>query len=151
VLLCLDCTLIPSHPMTLPRSGSTHQRLVPWICSRCQKRAQRFTHGNFITPGAKRSAHSIPKDDPCAKLSDEIKRLAGRKALRIREPRLPDGPARTRFAPSPTGYLHIGGLRTALFSYLLAKRTGGQFLLRIEDTDQVMPTTYAQSTSLIVC
>ncbi|KAL1969727.1 hypothetical protein VTN77DRAFT_8280 [Rasamsonia byssochlamydoides] len=49
---------------------------------------------------------------------------------------LPDGPARTRFAPSPTGYLHLGSLRTALFNYLLAKRTGGQFLLRIEDTDQ---------------
>lgn len=48
---------------------------------------------------------------------------------------LPDGPARTRFAPSPTGYLHLGSLRTALFNYLLAKRTGGQFLLRIEDTD----------------
>ena len=41
----------------------------------------------------------------------------------------------TRFAPSPTGYLHIGGLRTALYSYLWAKRTGGKFLLRIEDTD----------------
>lgn len=50
---------------------------------------------------------------------------------------LPDAPARTRFAPSPTGYLHLGSLRTALFNYLLAKRTGGQFLLRIEDTDQV--------------
>ncbi|KAE8353110.1 hypothetical protein BDV28DRAFT_133761 [Aspergillus coremiiformis] len=49
---------------------------------------------------------------------------------------LPDFPARTRFAPSPTGYLHLGSLRTALFNYLLAKRTGGQFLLRIEDTDQ---------------
>ncbi|KAF2122975.1 hypothetical protein BDV96DRAFT_608772 [Lophiotrema nucula] len=49
---------------------------------------------------------------------------------------LPDTPARTRFAPSPTGYLHLGSLRTALFNYLLAKRTGGQFLLRIEDTDQ---------------
>ncbi|KAI9930394.1 hypothetical protein ASPWEDRAFT_26922 [Aspergillus wentii DTO 134E9] len=49
---------------------------------------------------------------------------------------LPDSPARTRFAPSPTGYLHLGSLRTALFNYLLAKRTGGQFLLRIEDTDQ---------------
>ena len=45
-------------------------------------------------------------------------------------------PARTRFAPSPTGYLHIGGARTALFNYLLARRTGGAFLLRIEDTDQ---------------
>ncbi|MCB0301698.1 MAG: hypothetical protein KDE52_16685, partial [Calditrichaeota bacterium] len=37
---------------------------------------------------------------------------------------------RTRFAPSPTGYLHVGGLRTALFNYLLAKHHGGQYLLR---------------------
>lgn len=43
---------------------------------------------------------------------------------------------RTRFAPSPTGFLHIGGLRTALFSYLVAKSQGGDFILRIEDTDQ---------------
>ena len=42
---------------------------------------------------------------------------------------------RTRFAPSPTGFLHIGGLRTALYSYLFAKQNGGQFILRIEDTD----------------
>ncbi len=42
----------------------------------------------------------------------------------------------TRFAPSPTGFLHIGGLRTALFSYLWAKHNGGKFILRIEDTDQ---------------
>lgn len=55
--------------------------------------------------------------------------------------KLPDFPARTRFAPSPTGYLHLGSLRTALFNYLLAKRTGGQFLLRIEDTDQVRRLT----------
>lgn len=43
---------------------------------------------------------------------------------------------RTRFAPSPTGYLHVGGLRTALYAYLFAKRHGGTFVLRIEDTDQ---------------
>ena len=43
---------------------------------------------------------------------------------------------RVRFAPSPTGYLHIGGLRTALYNYLLAKRHGGVFVLRVEDTDQ---------------
>src|SRR6476619_5142166 len=43
---------------------------------------------------------------------------------------------RTRFAPSPTGYLHIGGVRTALFNYLFAKKHGGQFILRIDDTDQ---------------
>ncbi len=42
---------------------------------------------------------------------------------------------RTRFAPSPTGYLHIGGLRTALYGYLFAKKNGGDFILRIEDTD----------------
>jgi glutamyl-tRNA synthetase len=42
---------------------------------------------------------------------------------------------KTRFAPSPTGYLHIGGLRTALFNWLWARRNGGEFLLRIEDTD----------------
>ncbi len=45
-------------------------------------------------------------------------------------------PARVRFAPSPTGYLHIGGARAALFNYLLARQTGGQFILRIEDTDR---------------
>ena len=43
---------------------------------------------------------------------------------------------RLRFAPSPTGYLHIGGARTALFNWLLARKEGGTFLLRIEDTDR---------------
>jgi glutamyl-tRNA synthetase len=42
---------------------------------------------------------------------------------------------RTRFAPSPTGFLHIGGARTALFSWAYARRHGGTFILRIEDTD----------------
>ncbi len=49
----------------------------------------------------------------------------------------------TRFAPSPTGYLHIGGARTALFNWLLAKRHGGKFLLRIEDTDRARSTQEA--------
>ena len=43
---------------------------------------------------------------------------------------------RVRFAPSPTGPLHIGGVRTALYNFLLAKKTGGKMILRIEDTDQ---------------
>ena len=43
---------------------------------------------------------------------------------------------RTRFAPSPTGRMHVGNLRTALYAYLIAKHAGGQFILRIEDTDQ---------------
>lgn len=46
-------------------------------------------------------------------------------------------PVRTRFAPSPTGFLHVGGVRTALFAWLVAKQAGGQFILRIEDTDKV--------------
>ena len=53
------------------------------------------------------------------------------------EQRIPRGKTRTRFAPSPTGYMHVGNLRTALYAYLLAKRQDGAFILRIEDTDQV--------------
>jgi glutamyl-tRNA synthetase len=45
-------------------------------------------------------------------------------------------PVRTRFAPSPTGFLHVGGIRTALFAWLIARQNNGQFILRIEDTDQ---------------
>src|ERR1700752_4741383 len=47
---------------------------------------------------------------------------------------------RLRFPPSPTGYLHVGGARTALFNWLYVKRYGGQFLLRIEDTDKARST-----------
>ena len=43
---------------------------------------------------------------------------------------------RTRFAPSPTGFMHLGGLRAALYGYLFARKNGGKFILRIEDTDQ---------------
>src|SRR5580704_6209558 len=49
----------------------------------------------------------------------------------------------TRFAPSPTGYLHVGGARTALFNWLLARHSGGKFLLRIEDTDLARSTASA--------
>ncbi len=55
---------------------------------------------------------------------------------------------KTRFAPSPTGYLHIGGARTALFNYLFAKANGGEFLLRIEDTDQARSTDDAKKAIL---
>jgi glutamyl-tRNA synthetase len=53
------------------------------------------------------------------------------------------GPIVTRFAPSPTGFLHIGGARTALFNWLYARRHGGRFVLRIEDTDKVRSTQEA--------
>lgn len=55
---------------------------------------------------------------------------------------------RTRFAPSPTGYLHIGGARTALFSWAYARKHGGKFVLRIEDTDRERSTK--QSTEAIL-
>ena len=55
---------------------------------------------------------------------------------------------RTRFAPSPTGYLHIGGARTALFNYLYAKKHKGEFLLRIEDTDLSRSTKEAKDAIL---
>src|ERR1700712_5022090 len=49
---------------------------------------------------------------------------------------IPMTDVRTRFAPSPTGFLHVGGVRTALFAWLVARQAKGQFILRIEDTDQ---------------
>ena len=52
------------------------------------------------------------------------------------EARIPTGEVRTRFAPSPTGYMHVGNLRTALYTYLIARHDQGKFILRIEDTDQ---------------
>src|SRR5580693_7868811 len=50
---------------------------------------------------------------------------------------------RVRFAPSPTGYLHIGGARTALFNWLYARHSGGTFILRVEDTDKARNTAEA--------
>lgn len=52
------------------------------------------------------------------------------------EAKIPHGKVRTRFAPSPTGYMHVGNLRTALYTYLIARHANGTFILRIEDTDQ---------------
>ena len=52
------------------------------------------------------------------------------------EAKIPHGTVRTRFAPSPTGYMHVGNLRTALYTWLIARHAGGTFILRIEDTDQ---------------
>ena len=54
-------------------------------------------------------------------------------------------PVRTRFAPSPTGYLHLGGARTALFNWLYAKKLGGTFVLRVEDTDEARNTEEARA------
>ena len=63
--------------------------------------------------------------------------------LKLTEPRMSD-PVVTRFAPSPTGFLHIGGARTALFNWLYARGRGGKMLLRIEDTDRERSTEAAR-------
>jgi len=54
---------------------------------------------------------------------------------------------RVRFAPSPTGFLHVGGARTALYNYLYARHTGGSFILRIEDTDRTRSSEFAGRSS----
>ena len=71
---------------------------------------------------------------------DTRPKLSGDRAARPEHPHLP---VVTRFAPSPTGYLHIGGARTALFNWLLARHHGGEMLLRIEDTDRERSTDAA--------
>lgn len=119
---------LPSTPYAITSMKLTAlSRATDWVCPSCltspfgQRVAQQY-RGRIIWKSYARNFASS---------------AARSKGVIARDGKLPHYPARTRFAPSPTGYMHIGGLRTALFSYLLAKRTGGQFILRIEDTDQV--------------
>ncbi|RMY34446.1 hypothetical protein D0865_14186 [Hortaea werneckii] len=115
-----------------------------WVCQSCLRRSLETSRRSFTAVarnGARLDQYRLrvlPLQGSYRRQAD-IRSFASSSrshAAPSRKPILPDGPARTRFAPSPTGHLHIGGLRTALFSYLLARRTAGQFLLRIEDTDQ---------------
>ena len=62
--------------------------------------------------------------------------MADMEWINAQEAKIPHGKVRTRFAPSPTGYMHVGNLRTALYTYLIARHYDGTFILRIEDTDQ---------------
>ena len=62
--------------------------------------------------------------------------MADMEWIAAQEAKIPKGKVRTRFAPSPTGYMHVGNLRTALYTWLIARHEGGTFILRIEDTDQ---------------
>lgn len=76
-------------------------------------------HRSHSTASASSSSSATPSSSPAA------------------DDRGDDNPVRLRFAPSPTGSLHLGGLRTALFNHLLARKLGGKWVLRIEDTDRV--------------
>ena len=77
--------------------------------------------------------------DDYKKLADlifpDIKKSVADYEKEYPERNLKEGAKVTRYAPSPTGYFHIGGARTALFNYLYAKHMGGEFIVRIEDTD----------------
>jgi hypothetical protein len=123
----LDFPVIRLFPPDFLMKTVTISRATNWVCPSCLT-------GSFGARTAslyRRQALARPYRRTFASSASQ------NKDVKIRDGKLPDYPARTRFAPSPTGIMHIGGLRTALFSYLLAKRTGGQFILRIEDTDQV--------------
>ena len=130
---------------TAPKRLS-HPRSKRWICPSCQvQRTQQFPYSFSTTKrpfhvgeGSYGPSARPQKTCPIPGRRQHFSAIPSLKAAPARQPIIPAQPARTRFAPSPTGYLHIGGLRTALFSYLLAKRTGGQFLLRVENTDQVL-------------
>ncbi|KAK3721464.1 Glutamate--tRNA ligase mitochondrial [Vermiconidia calcicola] len=125
-------------------SPTSSQIAARWICASCRLQTQRWSDNPFSAFSKQwtgslttsRASSRFARRQSTANNSRTFSSSSIVKAGPTRTPKLPNSPARTRFAPSPTGHLHIGGLRTALFSYLLAKRTGGQFLLRIEDTDQ---------------
>jgi glutamyl/glutaminyl-tRNA synthetase len=85
---------------------------------------------------------------PFRGVNQGVKTHHGRAGLRYNRPTMTSSKIVTRFAPSPTGHLHIGGARTALFNWAFARKHGGQFILRIEDTDQARST--AESTTGIL-
>jgi len=92
--------------------------------------------GNFSNHHSHPPASTMGRPVPFIKLIGRSQRLGRRFNSSSSVVAAPEG-ARLRFAPSPTGYLHLGGLRTALFNHLLARKWKGKWILRIEDTDQV--------------
>ncbi|OAP57090.1 glutamate-tRNA ligase [Fonsecaea erecta] len=99
-------------------------RVTEWVCNSCRARQTPATKGHSLVLRRRAStATALSSSSPVVGSSTQ------------KRGKLPSSPARTRFAPSPTGNLHLGSIRTALFNYLLARATNGQFLLRIEDTD----------------
>ena len=82
-------------------------------------------------------AHQISRSMQCYYKLIASQVSSGLKVCHRRLTQFPQSDVRVRFAPSPTGQLHLGGLRTALYNYLFARSQKGKFILRIEDTDQV--------------
>jgi glutamyl/glutaminyl-tRNA synthetase len=75
------------------------------------------------------------------------KKYRGRNDLNMNSVTI-NSPVRVRFAPSPTGSLHVGGARTALFNWLIARKTNGKFLIRVEDTDEARSTRESEKSIL---
>ena len=96
-----------------------------------QNRVNPLTQAQRHRHALQRAMTRLTSDDPPVAVARTRRRT--RSSRRIAPPGLAMPPARTRFAPSPTGYLHIGGVRTALFNWLVARQSGGQFVLRIDD------------------
>jgi len=82
------------------------------------------------------SIEKIKAGAQCAPLQEDVHMSLDQSWFDEMEAKIPCGKVRTRFAPSPTGYMHVGNLRTALYTYLIARKENGTFILRIEDTDQ---------------
>ncbi|SGZ39095.1 related to Glutamate--tRNA ligase, mitochondrial [Hanseniaspora guilliermondii] len=96
-----------------------------------------------IRPYCKKHNLNIFKKGPSSNFNKIVSSAQGKNKIKVKKEssseiidKHPKTPAVTRFAPSPTGFLHLGSLRTALYNYLLAKNTNGKFILRLEDTDQ---------------
>jgi glutamyl-tRNA synthetase len=96
---------------------------------------------NVVTKEAKRI--KLQRKNASSNASEEV----SQEDVEIKIPK-DDGQVRVRFAPSPTGSLHVGGARTALFNWLYAKKTGGKFVLRVEDTDTARSTRESEVSML---
>jgi hypothetical protein len=134
----------PVDPDPAPNRGSTFTAQAPILISRLinvtAQHAMFSGHLVFRRQVCSAScairAFRQPARRTVSTLNPDKKWRGFKGTLTGKDQGLPQDPCRTRFAPSPTGYLHLGSLRTALYNYLLAKATNGQFILRIEDTDQ---------------
>lgn len=115
-------------------------------CARAAKRSEHRHHalgfGRFCGARALSTTPTYPTRGRRATVTTTAS------GLNLTPPVNDDGRVRVRFAPSPTGSLHVGGARTALFNYLYAKKMGGDFVLRVEDTDQARSTRASEESMI---
>lgn len=116
-------------------------------CARAAKRSEQHHHAlGFRRFCGARALSTTPTYPTRGRRSTVTTTTAS--GLNLTPPVNDDGKVRVRFAPSPTGSLHVGGARTALFNYLYAKKMGGDFVLRVEDTDQARSTRASEESMI---